>query len=368
MKRVVIDGRMVGPVPHGFSRYVCAMAQGLKKLEQEGQLAYDPVFLVQPGVRPAAFAGFTVCDVGARFLSPMELLEIPRLLKRLGASLYHSPTFSSLKWAPCPWVVTVHDLNHLRFGGIKEKLYYEHLLKPFVKKAAAVATVSETSRQQIAPWAGLGPTRIDLVYNAIDPTFAERVDPSQIQLVLARYGLTAKKYFFSLSNSKPHKNLKMLVDAFARYRVTPAPAGGHWDLVLNLNPSEMSKTPGLRLIGAPSDQDARALLAGAGAVAFPSLYEGFGLPAVEAACLGVPLLASRIPAHREALADLEQGEVLWLEASDAAAWAHGMARATAGEVLGASFESRSKLQRRFSVLKMGAHMDRIYRRVLGIQS
>jgi glycosyltransferase involved in cell wall biosynthesis len=99
---------------------------------------------------------------------------------------------------------------------------------------------------------------------------------------------------------------------------------------------------------------------------FPSLYEGFGLPPVEAACLGVPLLVSRIPPHREALADLVQGEVLWVEPRDAQAWSKAMDRAARGEVLGASIESRSALMRRFSILSQGAHMDRIYRRVLNL--
>ena len=64
-------------------------------------------------------------------------------------------------------------------------------------------------------------------------------------------------------------------------------------------------------------------MAGAGAVVFPSLYEGFGLPPVEAACLGVPILVSRIPPHREALADLEQGEAFYVESARCRGLVHG---------------------------------------------
>jgi glycosyltransferase involved in cell wall biosynthesis len=365
LPKLVIDGRMVGPVPHGFARYVRSLAEGLAHAGRDGSFKYEPIFLAGPRTPRDSFAGFGTVQVGARFLSPLELFEIPRVLKRLGAAAYHSPSFSSLRWVPCPWIVTVHDLNHLQFGGRKEKFYYERLLKPFVRKASAVATVSEFSRQEIAKWASLNPESIEVVYNAINPAFQEKADPELVKQVTSKYGLRPKEYFFSLSNSKPHKNLAALVEGFREYRAQAA--GAPWDLVLNLRPDEISDAQGLRLLGPPSDEEARALMAGAGAVVFPSLYEGFGLPPVEAACQGVPLLVSRIAPHREALMDLVQGEVLWVEPRDVSAWAKAMARAARGEVLGASYESRSKLMRRFSAAKMGGHMDHIYRRVLGIR-
>ena len=367
LPRVVIDGRMVSEVPHGFARYVKAIAAGLARVRMESSLAYEPVFLRSSRISPEAFEGFPTVETGARFLSPLEMLEIPILLRRLGASLYHSPTFSSLRGAPCPWMLTVHDLNHLKYGGWREKFYYERLLKPFVKKANALVTVSEFSRKEIAEWSGLRLEAIDVVQNAIDPCFLERPDSARVDEALAARGLFRRRYFFCLSNSKPHKNLALLVRAFATYR-SRAPKG--WDLVLNLREGELDlpAVPGLNLIGRPSDDEARSLMAGAGAVAFPSEYEGFGLPPVEAACLSVPLLVSRIPPHREALADLFQGEVLWLDPKDVEAWANGMSRATLGHVLPASIESRAALMRRYSAATVGAHMDRIYRRVLKIES
>jgi glycosyltransferase involved in cell wall biosynthesis len=376
VQRVVIDARMVRGTPHGFARYVTAIAAGLQRVSE---LSYEPVFLVsghatRAGEEPAShFRGFHTVETGARFLSPVELIEIPILLRRLGASLYHSPTFSSLRNAPCPWIVTVHDLNHLKYGGWKEKVYYERLLKPFVKKARALATVSEFSRKELAEWSGWDAARIDVVHNAIDPAFMERVPAERIAETAARFGLRVGQYFFCLSNPKPHKNLGRLVAAFSRYRQRDIPlapgrggaAPAYWDLALNLRAGELEAGDHVHLLGPPSDEDARALMAGAGAVVFPSEYEGFGLPPVEAACLGAPLVVSRIAPHREALGDLVQGEVLWVDPSDTEAWAVALGRATGGAVLGASIESRSALMKHFSVAAIGTHMDRIYRRVLG---
>jgi glycosyltransferase involved in cell wall biosynthesis len=359
LPRLVIDGRMVGPVPHGFARYVTGLAEGLRRVAQDKPLSYEPVFLVSRDTPAAAFAGFTTCAVGARFLSPLELIEIPRLLRRLEATVYHSPTFSSLRKAPCPWIVTVHDLNHLQFGGRSQKLYYEWLLKPFVRKASAVVSVSEFSRQELAAWSGIEASQIEIAYNSISTAFSERVEPAKIDEAVARHGLRRGKYFFSLTNSKPHKNLDNLLQGFGRHT-----AG--WDLVLNLKSGQLPSLPGLKLIGAPDDSEVRALMAGAGAVVFASVYEGFGLPPVEAACLGVPVLISRIPPHREGLADLEQGEALWINnPKDPEAWSAAMDRAARGEVLGVSVASRSRLMKRFSPIALGLKMDGIYGRVLG---
>jgi glycosyltransferase involved in cell wall biosynthesis len=355
---------MVGPVPHGFSRYVMGLAEGLRQVAQRQGLAYEPVFLVSGDTPAGPFQGFATCRVGARFLGWLELIEIPRVLKRMGAAAYHSPTFSSLLTAPCPWIVTVHDLNHLQYGGRMKKFYYERLLKPFMRRAARVLTVSEFSRQELAAWSGLPAERIGLAPNSIGRAFTERGTPEAfegaIESELGKHGLRRGKYFFSLTNPKPHKNLDTLLQGFGRHT-----AG--WDLVLNLPADAYPKLPGLKLVGSPTDEEARALMAGAGAVVFASIYEGFGLPPVEAACLGVPVVVSRIPAHREALADLEQGEALWVDSPrDPEHWSKALDRAARGEVLGASIETRSRLMRRYSAEALGRVMDAVYREALAL--
>ncbi|MGK5082922.1 glycosyltransferase family 1 protein [Bdellovibrionota bacterium FG-1] len=362
--RIVIDARMVGAVPHGFGRYVSLMVAGLRQVERGMTLPYSPVFLTSSQAPMATFTGFETVRVGSGFLSPWELIEIPVLLRKLEARFYHSPTFSALLRVPCPWMVTIHDLNHLQFGGRGKKAYYERVLKPFALKAKVIATVSEFSKKELLQW--LGPREIQVIPNALDPCFLEKVDQEEIDPVLKKFNLSRRRYFFCLSNSKPHKNLKTLIAGFEKYRNGHAGAQG-WELVLNLSPGEMkgSDSTGVHCLGALPDQEARALMAGAGAVVFPSLYEGFGLPPIEAACLGIPLVVSRIAPHREALADLLQGEVLWVDPMDIEAWAKALARTVAGEVLPSSSESRAQLMRRYSVLNLGIQMDQIYRDSVG---
>jgi glycosyltransferase involved in cell wall biosynthesis len=365
--QVLIDARMVEVVPHGIARYVTRLASGLKRLETEkGELPYEPVFLVRRDFPQKSFEGWPIRKVSAAFLARKELVELPQVLK--GASLYHSPSFSSLFTfgpfkAPCPWVVTIHDLNHLSYGSRLQRIYYNSLLKPFAKKAAQVVTVSDFSRKEIAQWMGIPADQIEIAYNALD---AQSIDPPSEELcreILSRYRLESGKYLLCLSNAKPHKNIPFLVEG---YREAQKSSQFDWPLVLSMG--EFSNVPGVRAVGGLSDMDVRALRAHAGAVVFPSLYEGFGLPPVEAVVARTPLIVSTIPPHQEGLADLSPDEVMWIHPKDRRSLVEALIdtyrRASQGRSAKPSEQARQKTLDRFSEKELAARMDRIYRRVL----
>ncbi|MBS1962972.1 MAG: glycosyltransferase family 4 protein [Bdellovibrionales bacterium] len=355
LPRVLIDGRMVGDVSHGISRYVRMIAKGLA---ERPSLPYEPVFFVAPGMG-AYFSGFETIEQRTPFLDPKELALIPIALYRAKAKLYHSPSFSSLPAAPCPWIVTIHDLNHLTYGGAMERAYYETLLRSFAQRAKVVTTVSEFSKGEIERWDPR--LRPEVVYNAIDPQFLK--EGGDILPALERFRLERDRYFICLSNEKPHKNLDTLVRAFHAFRESGAAAK---EFRLVVTAKKYANESGVLAVEGMSDSDAHALIRGSRALAFPSIYEGFGLPPVEAAALGARLLVSDIPAHREALRDLGPADALWVKPLAEAEWTAAFKRAATGglhPVLGAS---RDKMAARYSVAKLGQAMDRIYRRVLGI--
>lgn len=352
---------MVGPVPHGVGRYVSELAAALSAIESQSALPYTPVFLVSPRTPPEAIL-FETVQVGAGFLSPLELLELPRVVSRLEPALYHSPSFSSLppsRKRAYSTVVTVHDLNHLKFGGRLHHHYYERLLKPFIREARAVLTVSDFSRGEISRWSGLPREQIQIVANSIDAKFLYPLPDEEVAAVLAHYGLEKGRYFLCLANAKPHKNVARLIEAHAA-------AACPWPLVLSLPKDGQLSVGNVRRIGSVSDEAGHALLAAAGAVAFPSLYEGFGLPPVEAAVAGKPVLVSDIPPHREGLVELAAGEATFLRPEDTDAWTVALARAAAGQIARPSMDSRTRTLARFGRERLGADMDRVYRRVLGL--
>lgn len=361
--KVVIDARMIGRVGHGFARYVTRMAEGLSKLRDQNILKYEPVFLIHDPIASEALSGFPTVQVASAFLKPRELIEIPRVLRELKASLYHSPTFSSLSTWPkpaCPWVSTVHDLNHLTYGNAAQRLYYRFVLKPFFKKAAAKISVSEFSRHEIAEWAQTPGYEIEIVYNAISSDYLNPPADAEKNEILKRCGVESRKFFLCLSNPKPHKNLPLLFEAYREYREKTA---NPWPLVVSV--SDINQ-PGVIALGGLDDRAVRVLLDQAGAVLFPSLYEGFGLPPVEAAASGTPVIVSDIPPHREGLRDLRPDEAVWLDPRESAQWTAAMEHATEGHIKPVSRESRTRIVSRFSVEEMGRRMDRIYRSVLGL--
>jgi glycosyltransferase involved in cell wall biosynthesis len=313
----------------------------------------------------ALFSGFETIEMRTRFLDPQEIGTIPARLWRARASLYHSPSFSSLAAAPCPWLVTIHDMNHLTYGGPMERAYYETLLRRFAEKAKRVMTVSEFSKGEIERW---NPKlRPEVVPNAIDPRFLKPVEaPGESAALLERFAVEPGKYFVCLGSEKPHKNVSTLVRAFDAFRSRPE----HREFKLVLTARGFDGEPGVVPVSGLDDSAAITLMRESRAVVFPSVYEGFGLPPVEGAVLGAPVIVSEIPAHREALRDLGPGEVEWVKPLAEEDWARALARAasTARQSRAPSPASRAKLAERWSVARLGETMDRIYRSVLDQES
>ena len=365
---VAIDARMVSEIPHGISRYVTLLAKGLRQVhEKSGGLPYEPVFLVDTGSSNYSlpdFQGFRIQKTTLSFLSGKELLEIPSILTQLGAAVYHSPSFSSLWSPPCPYLVTIHDLNHLAYGNLTQKLYYHFLLRQFAQRAGAILTVSEFSRDEIARWLRMSPARIKVVYNAIEPAPVTDELADADDAILSAMGLVRGEYFICLGNQKKHKNINLLLSAYSQYRRRSEQTGAApWPLVLSI--SHESAPAGVIARGQLSEVAATVLLRNARALFSPSLYEGFGLPPVEGAAVGVRLAISSIPPHKEALSELLEGEVHWVEPSDLEGWADAFKKAQEGAFVPPSPSSRHKILTRFSVSRIGSDMDRVYRSMLG---
>jgi glycosyltransferase involved in cell wall biosynthesis len=238
--------------------------------------------------------------IRARAYSVTELWRPALAARRDRADLYHAPHYVCPPWLPCPAIVTVHDLIHLRFPvrhrHVLAPLYARVMLRLAVRRARRLITVSESTRQDLVERLGVRPERIRVIPNGVGAPFepatsAEAADPTLDELGVAR------PYFLFAGNPLPHKNLGRLLDAFAGL----PPELGRLVLV-GIPPAAraaveaLCAAPGLgarvRILAPVPSLVLARLYQGATVVVVPSLWEGFGLAALEAMACGAPVIAA----------------------------------------------------------------------------
>jgi glycosyltransferase involved in cell wall biosynthesis len=243
-----------------------------------------------------------------------EQVHVPYLLLRERPDVYHAPHYVLPPAVPCRSVVTIHDCIHLMFPQYLPNraayAYAKALMWSAVRRSDRILTVSEASKRDILHYFNVSPDKIVVVYNAIDERFA--VEPSEDDLarVRERYQLDHGFVLYT-GNIKPHKNLVRLIEAFEGLR-----KDGFDDLKLLFIGDEISKFPALRravhkhklhkyvrFLGFVKDDTLAILYRLAAVFVFPSLYEGFGLPPLEAMASGTPVVTSNLSSMPEVAGD-----------------------------------------------------------------
>jgi glycosyltransferase involved in cell wall biosynthesis len=239
---------------------------------------------------------------GPKPLSLKNLYWQPYYLQKVRTKykVYFNPGFNPILFSPIPYVFTICDLIHLQLPGSAKYLkqaYYQALVKPAARRAYKVLTISEYSKQCIIEWSGLTENHIINVGCGISSHLTpqgEKHNPGY-------------PYFLHVGNTtKPHKNVARLLQAFAAAKID-----NEIRLILtgsnNSELSEIIKNLSLekRIIfsGTIEDSALPAYYRGALALLFPSLYEGFGLPPLEAMACGTPALTSKTSSLPEVTGD-----------------------------------------------------------------
>jgi glycosyltransferase involved in cell wall biosynthesis len=261
-----------------------------------------------------------------------ELTRFAWRLMRDRLDLFHATHYVVPPLYRTRAVVTIHDIIHVLYPQFLPNraalLYARVMIGRALRRADRIITVSFNSKRDLVDYFGISPARIDVVYNGVAKRFREDVTSEEKERVATKYGLP-RPYLLFLGGEKPHKNVRNVLRAFAQ--ASRESALPHALVLAGPMPANKSRVEALiqgldlstRVFrpGIVPEEDLPGLFGGSEALLYPTLYEGFGLPVVEAMACGVPVLTS----STSALQEIAGGYALLVDPMDVSAIAKGIA-------------------------------------------
>lgn len=377
---VILSVDIVRPPLTGIGHYALRLARGLRVCADIADIRYFSAYR-WVNDQEQVLSTNRLLDRSRRWLpcKPMAALLYGAIqsrwfryqVERFPNYLLHVPNFIL---PPCanPTVATLHDLSHLhypRFHPRERIVYLERYLPRTLEQATRLIAVSEFVRQEIIHLLGVPEHRIATVHNGVDPVF--RPYPlSELIPPLSRYSLQHGGYLLGVSTLEPRKNLGRLAEAYGRlppalrrrYPLVLAGARGWMNEELERWLSPLERNGQLRRVGYVAQEDLPLLYAGARAFAYPSLYEGFGLPVLEAMASGIPVLTS----NRSSLPEVGGDATLRVDPDDVDAINAGLERLlTDEEWRMVAVEHGLRQARHFSWERCIQETIAVYRQALG---
>jgi glycosyltransferase involved in cell wall biosynthesis len=234
-----------------------------------------------------------------------EHFSLAQKAKSNQIDLFHSPHYTLPLRLDCRSIVTIHDMIHLKFQEYFPAWKVQaakYVLRRAAQKSEKIIVVSKTTRADLTEWMPELESKITVIYNRLSSGWFQ--PPPKLDL--AKAGIP-RDFILYVGNFKKHKGIETLIQAFASKSNLPplVLAGQNHDAEHELTEKILSM-PNVRLLGFASGDFLRALYCNAMFLVFPSLYEGFGYPPLEAMASGCPVLSSDAPAMKEVLGDFAE--------------------------------------------------------------
>jgi glycosyltransferase involved in cell wall biosynthesis len=296
-----------------------------------------------------------------------EQLIQPRVLRHVEADLVHGPVFVGPLVAPCPVVITIHDLSFIRFPHLfrpTNRFYLTVMTRLSSGRARRLIAVSEHAASESVRLLGVPREKIDVVYHGVDPAF--RPLPAEEAAAFRRRRQLPEQFILFVGTLEPRKNLERLIEAFARLRPNGAKlvlvGGKGWlyeDLFAKVE--ALGLDDAVLFPGYVRSEELPLWYNAASAFAYPSLYEGFGMPVTEAQACGTPVLTSTSSSLPEAAGE----GALLVNPEDVDAIASGLARILDDDALRETLTERGLAHARtFNWSRTARETVQVYRRAL----
>lgn len=315
MARIGIDARFFGPIGKGLGRYTQKLIENLEKLDTENEYF---IFLKEENFSDFVPKNKNFHKILANFkwYTLSEQLRFPRLLKKYNLDLVHFPHFNVPFFYRRKFVVTIHDLILLHFPTVRSTMLnpiiywlkfiaYRIVIYSAIFSSKSIIAVSKfTEKDILENFKKISPDKINVTYEACEDYCI--LSPKKREDVLAKYGIISP-YILYVGNAYPHKNLERLILAFAE--VVKKTENLHLVFVGKEDYfyEELKKFSDERRIknvlfaDYVPDYDLDTIFHNASLYAWPSLYEGFGLPPLEAMAKGTPVISSDHACMKEIL-------------------------------------------------------------------
>lgn len=354
--RIAIDAHSVGTGLAGNETYSANLIEALAELDTTN--SYTLYVTKREAV--ARFSARWPHVAVRRTLPHSPLVRVPLTL---GAELRRHPVdllhvqYTAPPFAPCPVVATIHDLSFEHLPETfkrRSRMQLRLTVRRTARRAAQIIAPSEHTRRDLVATYGIAPERVSLIPLAAGARFAPVTDEGELRRVRGRYGI-AEDYILALGSIQPRKNLARLVRAYADLRRARPQAklpqlviAGKraWLYAETLRAiSESGAQDKIILTGYVPEADLPALYSGARCFVYPSLFEGFGLPPLEAMACGTPVIAG----DRTSLPEVVGDAGLLVNPFDEAALARSIARLLDDDGLRAALRAQGlERARRFS--------------------
>jgi glycosyltransferase involved in cell wall biosynthesis len=370
MEKIGIDARKVSD--YGIGTHIRNLLINLSELDKEREYF---IFCSQEDAHLLKNLGenFHIIIDNSTKYSLLEHISLSWKIKKLKLELFHEPHYVLPLFTSSPhFIVTIHDLIHLLFPQYlpNQRAYYyaRYMLKKAVARSTKIITVSQSTKADIQRLLFANPDKIKVIYNGVEESFFNPCSSHELKSTKERYQLF-QPFLLYVGNLKPHKNLICLIESF---RLVKEEVENELQLIivgrdvvsypeLKRSAEKLGLRQSVRFLGFIPKSLLSGLYRLAEIFVFPSLYEGFGLPPVEAMACGTPVVAAKTSSLPEILGDA----AFFTEVDHPSILAEAITKVLKDDKLKSSLHKRGPVQaHKFSWKKTAQEVLALYRETM----